>query len=261
MSDPPQAPAPAPAFPVPPEAFTPPGMDDVDRLHPPAWEWWDAIAVFVLWVFGLVDAGAVIGAALAGSSADLRSAVGVAVAPITLALLTLGWVQLRTGGSRRLLGPRRWAVRDLWVGVVHGVLAFLVVQLGLGLLLTALIEAGGREVPEVQEGVQQLVQSTDAIIPWLIGLSVVVASPIAEELLYRGMLYQALAKRVPGWPAIGLSGLAFALTHGEALVIVLTFPLGMYLAFVQRRHGSLAVPIVAHLVFNTIGVVLIRAGL
>src|SRR5690606_29749705 len=69
VSDPPQAPAPAPAFPVPPEAFTPPGMDDVDRLHPPAWEWWDAIAVFVLWFFGLVVAGAVIGSALAGSSA------------------------------------------------------------------------------------------------------------------------------------------------------------------------------------------------
>ena len=140
-----------------------------------------------------------------------------------------------------------------------GLGAFVVIQLGFGIALTQLVEALGREIPPVQENVQEAVQSAGGV-PVMIAIGVVLLGPVGEEMLYRGVLLQALGKHLPGWPAIGLSSLAFGLTHFEPFVIVLTFPLGLVLAWVSRRRGTIVTAIVAHAVFNLIGVLLIRGG-
>jgi membrane protease YdiL (CAAX protease family) len=63
---------------------------------------------------------------------------------------------------------------------------------------------------------------------------------------------------LPLWPAMGLSGLAFALSHLEALAIVILLPVGMFFAWIFHRTGSLLVPIAAHAVFNLVNVLLLR---
>jgi uncharacterized protein len=238
-----------------------PAMDVRDRRAPVPWEWFDALLVYLVWiVVSSAAAVAVVGVA-GGPEVPTALALQVLVAVGLLTGMVAGWVRARggPGAVARLLGLRRPAGRDVLVGLGHGLAAFVVVQIGLGLAVTAALEAAGRDVPEVQQEVQAAVQGGGAA-PLLVVLGVALLAPLAEELLFRGVLYQALAKRLPGWPAVGLSGLAFGVSHVEPFVVVLTFPLGMWLAWALRRSGTLVVPIVAHAVFNAIGVALIRGG-
>ncbi|MEE8599736.1 CPBP family intramembrane glutamic endopeptidase [Euzebya tangerina] len=250
-------------IPVPHETFEAPLMDGRVRRYAIPWEWFDAIGIFVIWAV----LQTVVGAVLLGVSDgdEPPTELSILLGLLLLILTTLGWVAVRSAaaevprGIRRAFGVKQIRPRDFLVGIGYGLAAFVVIQIGFGTLLTVLIEASGGEVPEVQQEVQTSVVG-DGLLPLIVAFSVAVLAPLGEELWFRGVLYQALAKRVSGWPAIGLSGLAFGLTHGELLVVVLTFPLGMLLAWMLRRHGTLVVPIMAHAVFNLIGVALLRAG-
>ncbi len=245
--------------------FEPPLMEDRARRHVIPWEWFDAAAIYFTWI---VLSGAASFAVL-GLVDDIESPTGVAaqiVVSVLLLILTCAvWINLRglragvPDALRRAVGVKQPTAADFGLGVAYGIGAFLVFQLGLGLLITTLISAVGQDIPAIQEEVQAAVQGV-GLASLLVTFAVAVLAPLGEELLYRGILYQALAKRLPGWPTIGLTGLAFGLTHLEPFVIVLTFPLGMALAWMMRRHGTLVVPVVAHAVFNLIGVLLIRVG-
>jgi uncharacterized protein len=248
------------------QGWAPAPLDERDGQHPVPWEWFDAAGIYLAWL--ILSAGAAFPVvALVAPEGPAAVAAQILVSVVLLVLVTLAWVHLRgTPGVpdavRRALGPRRLtapeALQEAVRGAGYGVAAFVAVQVGLGSLIGWLVAALDREVPAVQEEVQQAVTGSGAT-PLLVAVGVAVLAPLGEELLYRGVLYQALAQRLPGWPAIGLSGLAFGLTHVEPLVIVLTFPLGMALAWMVRRHGTLVVPYTAHVVFNAIGVVAIRA--
>lgn len=251
-------------LPVDPQDYRAPEMDDRVTRPPVPWEWFDAVGVYGAWALslGLV---ALVGQQLVDTEDTATAlAVQVLVGLLLLVLITTGWLSLRaaaagtTRGIRRALGQKRPEPRDLVRGLGYGLAAFAIVQLGIGAAITTAIDVLGQEPPVIQEEVQDALQGAGGM-PLLVTFAVAVVAPVAEELLFRGLLYQALAKRLPGWPAIGLSGLAFGLTHLEPFVIVLTFPLGMALAWMFRRYGTLVVPVVAHAVFNLIGVLVIRA--
>lgn len=244
-------------------AFEPPPMDGTARRYTIPWEWWDAVGIYVVW---LVLSGATVFAVQAAVAEDSVFALGsqILATLLVLTLTTLAWVHLRGTSARvpdalrRLVGVKQVTGADVVLGVAYGVAAFVIVQVGLGVAITTLVEAMGQELPPVQEEVQQAVRGA-GVGPLLVAFAVAILAPVGEELLFRGVLYQALAKHLPGWPAIGLSGLAFGITHLETFVILLTFPLGMALAWMLRRHGTLVVPVVAHAVFNLIGVLVIRS--
>ncbi len=250
--------------PVAPEDFQPAPMDARARRHAMPWEWFDAAGMYFVWiVLSSAVAFGVLGVLDAESTGGVAAQIVVSV--LLLIAVCAVWLRLRGRAAgvpdalRRSFGVKRPTLADVRLGVLYGVGAFVVVQLGFGLAVTALIGALGQEVPTIQEEVQSAVQDAGGLA-LVVSFAVALLAPLGEELLYRGVLYQALAKRMPGWPALGLSGLAFGLTHVEPFVIVLTFPLGMALAWMMRRHGTLVVPVMAHVVFNLIGVVLIRLG-
>ncbi|HUG86355.1 MAG TPA: type II CAAX endopeptidase family protein, partial [Euzebya sp.] len=243
--------------------FEPAPIGGIVRRYTIPWDWWDAIGIYVVWLVLSISAGFTILSFVAAESDEAL----VAQTLITLVLLivtTGGWVVLLglsagvPDALRRAFGVKRVTGRDLLLGMGYGVGAFVVVQVGLGVAITQLIEATGREVPLVQQAVQEAVRGVSAA-SLTITFAVAVLAPIGEELLFRGVLYQALAKHLTGLSAISLSGVAFGVSHREPLVIALTFPLGMALAWMLRRHGTLVVPILAHSVFNVIGVVAIRS--
>lgn len=258
-------PPPGDTVPVPAGEFEPPPIDGRERRYHLPWEWWDALAIYFIWIVLAGGAAALLAQAFADPLSDAATATGVLAAVILLTLVVLGWVAMRGDRAgvgdavRRAFGPKRPELRDVWLGIGYGIGGFVVIQLGLGIALTTLIESLGRELPPIQEGVQEAARA-GGTVPVLIGVGVVLFGPLGEELLYRGVLYQALARDLPGWPAVGLSGLAFGVTHVEPFVIALTFPLGMLLAWAQRRHGTLLVPLTAHVVFNLIGFTLIAFG-
>jgi membrane protease YdiL (CAAX protease family) len=77
-----------------------------------------------------------------------------------------------------------------------------------------------------------------------------IATPIVEETMFRGLLFAALAQWLPAWLAVLISSLAFALWHHEPYRIVPLTIMGLGLAYIYYRSGTLWAPIAAHAVNN-----------
>ena len=81
-------------------------------------------------------------------------------------------------------------------------------------------------------------------------IGVVVITPIAEELFFRGVAYRLMRKKSSAALSVALSSVLFGLAHGNALSFVYTVPLGVILAVSFEAHGSIFVPVLIHASFN-----------
>ncbi len=90
-------------------------------------------------------------------------------------------------------------------------------------------------------------------------VTAVLVAPLAEELLFRGLIYR-LARRAWGvWPAAVVSSLVFGLIHGEPWFLFGLIGLGLVLAYLYETTGSLLAPVLAHALHNAVSLsVMIR---
>lgn len=99
-------------------------------------------------------------------------------------------------------------------------------------------------------------QSTNELA--LIFISLVVLPPLVEEILVRGYLFSGLRSKLSFWFAAFISSALFGLAHllggenGSAIWIAVldTFILGMVLAYLREKTGSLWAPIGLHALKN-----------
>jgi membrane protease YdiL (CAAX protease family) len=90
--------------------------------------------------------------------------------------------------------------------------------------------------------------------PWGLVLALITAcllAPLAEEILYRGVLFRSIKNRLGVLPGAVISSLIFALLHfydGYGLVSVGVF--GFFCALVYAATGSLTTAIALHLLYN-----------
>jgi membrane protease YdiL (CAAX protease family) len=86
-----------------------------------------------------------------------------------------------------------------------------------------------------------------------------VIAPFAEEVLYRGLIFGGLAQRMPLAAAGTISALLFAVSHGLG-VLGPIFVLGLGLAWVYVRTGTIWAPMVTHAVVNAISLLILFAA-
>lgn len=84
--------------------------------------------------------------------------------------------------------------------------------------------------------------------------------PIAEELLYRGVVYKRLRLMVGVTPAILLSALLFGMMHVNLVQLLYAGVLGLLLAFLLEWTGKLYAPILGHIAANLAAVVRQETG-
>ena len=154
-----------------------------------------------------------------------------------------------------LLGTVR--LRALGAGMGWGVLAWIVASAVTFLMVLLLERVGVPPVPGPAE------QAINALEPWIVVPAIVVVAPIAEELFFRGVAFNAwLRERGRRFAYIGSAAL-FATIHVSLVSLLPIFLLGLALAWVYRRTGSLLAPIAMHATVNGITVafaMLIRYG-
>jgi membrane protease YdiL (CAAX protease family) len=80
--------------------------------------------------------------------------------------------------------------------------------------------------------------------------AIVIAAPIVEELLFRGLLQNALAKYLPIGGAILLSSFLFAAVHGQPYAIPGLMSLSVAFGYLYHRTGSLRTNIILHMANN-----------
>ncbi len=108
-------------------------------------------------------------------------------------------------------------------------------------------------------------QSTHALLikakdssPWIALTTLALVLPVAEEILFRGYLFEALKKRFSGITVVIVTALAFALVHLQWSHFALLFGMGLVLGWAKLKTGSLRLPVLLHAINN--GLVLVVAS-
>ncbi len=175
----------------------------------------------------------------------LPTVISLVVAGIIM--LFLLWLYLRRNGRSDAIRLNQWS--DLnWVNTI-GISVALV---GAGLLFNYLY--GTYVFPDVE--MQEQVRRMFAAIPktplnWIILFTTVaVIAPLLEELLFRGLLQNSFAHRMPIWAAILLSAAIFAGVHMQLHAFPALMALGAVFGFIYHVTGSLRVTILLHMINN-----------
>jgi len=116
--------------------------------------------------------------------------------------------------------------------------------------------------PALQTLVAQTIEEPSHLTVVFTGLVVIVLTPLAEEMVYRGFLYTGLRRLVGPWIAAASSALIFSAIHGSAYGALALFGIGLALAWIYERTASLAAPVALHAVFNAlqfVGILVQRA--
>lgn len=90
---------------------------------------------------------------------------------------------------------------------------------------------------------------------WLQIFWMVIAAPVAEELVYRKILYGRMREYCSFWKAAVGASLLFGITHGFILQGIYGFLLGMLLCFLLERYKALYPAILVHMAANLCSVV------
>lgn len=77
-----------------------------------------------------------------------------------------------------------------------------------------------------------------------------VVSPIAEELLFRGILYARLRRLMEPSAAIVVSAALFAVYHGNLVQGIYAFVIGCFLAYAYEYFGDFRMPAAIHVMAN-----------
>ena len=87
-------------------------------------------------------------------------------------------------------------------------------------------------------------------------VSAVIAAPILEELLFRGMIYRRLRDFCNAKLAIIISAVFFGVFHGNLVQFVYAFIIGLMLAYVYEKMKTIWAPIVFHVGANLLSVLI-----
>lgn len=148
---------------------------------------------------------------------------------------------------KKQLTENRYKVSDLFFGVcaAYG----LSIPLGLVTsLLSELLGSFGLGIPEV--GSSGNVTLAGELIYFVIA---VIAAPICEELIFRGIILHSLKKYSPGF-AVVFSSLLFALAHMNLYQGIAVMGMGLVMGFLYLKTGSLQASIFIHFINNLIAV-------
>lgn len=84
-----------------------------------------------------------------------------------------------------------------------------------------------------------------------VGIIVVgLLSPLVEELIFRGVLYNRLRTFMKGGSAILVSALCFGVYHQNIVQGTYAFFMGCAIAFFYERFGHFYIPVIAHVISN-----------
>ena len=84
------------------------------------------------------------------------------------------------------------------------------------------------------------------------GIGTILLAPLAEEILFRGILYPFLRPRLRPWLAALITALAFGAFHTNLLTFIPLAFLGLAFVGLYELTDTLLAPIVAHALFNAV---------
>lgn len=173
------------------------------------------------------------------------SEMGISVAVSVVQLLVFGgwWLHVSRRGAGVAI-PRPVHAKGVVAVVCLGVSLQVVLSLALTLAILLFPSIGDMYEPIESSPVLQEVSLVSVL---LVGVIV----PVAEECIYRGVMFRLIRRRVMALVfANAFQALLFAFAHGNAVQSVYTFVVGLVLGALYMRYGRLWLCAVLHIAFN-----------
>jgi membrane protease YdiL (CAAX protease family) len=182
----------------------------------------------------------------------LRGLVGIQAMSYLVGVALMVFAASRFGVRPASLGLRRHHGPSAPLVAAAGWMSYVPLLFAASLLNQALAPGlYGGEVPDSQ--IQLLLFLSEegaARDPWVwIGMAIII--PIAEEVIFRGALFGGLRRILPTGAAVLLSAVIFGALH-EKMVMLPVMIIGILLAKLYERTGSLLVPCLAHGLVNAL---------
>lgn len=201
--------------------------------------------------------GKLVFATTANVALDAIVVAGAILAGREIAARYGGW-----GAAFGLLRPR-------WIDIAIALASFGIAMIARVVLGIVIVAAGGAD--QLREA-QNLKGHSGHVDPAVIALLVVVAviaAPIIEEFVFRGLLLRTFMQRWSFWPAALLSSLIFAVGHtyevrtvaGAIILAANVGIIGVVHCGVVRYTGRLAPVMMSHALINGAAVALLASGL
>lgn len=80
--------------------------------------------------------------------------------------------------------------------------------------------------------------------------------PVMEELLFRGLVFRRIRAHMPVGYSIVSSAVFFGIYHGNMVQLIYGMIAGLMLGYLCEKFGTMKAPILAHVVINTVAVIL-----
>jgi len=137
--------------------------------------------------------------------------------------------------------PRKWIFAALLLCLIWSLRVFILEPLSFLSFFSTGIEA-----------LQTTLHVSTILEYILLGISTIIISPIIEEVLFRGFVYRVMRSSWSPFISTMTSSLIFGLAHGVPLYTLNAFLLGIPLAWLYERSGSLVPAMVFHVANNAL---------
>ncbi len=219
----------------------------------PSWSVWDAVTIFVVFLISVM----IVGGVALGIAAHLGAGGGAPVTELArdpkvivpaqclayLVTVAVAYFMVRTRATSFLRAIRWDFPSSQFVGFI-----------GAGIALSLLVQAASWLLPIPKSlPIEHLFR--DAGDAWIMAVFGCTVAPLVEELLFRGILYPALARRLGMVTAVGITAVSFAALHTQQLAfawapVLMVLIVGVVLTLVRARTGSVAASFLIHAGYN-----------
>lgn len=231
---------------------TPPAVPRFSAFRAVGWTSWDALIALAPLIVGRAVSSVI-------DQGDVPDAIRWGWFPINL--LGMAWTLayplliVRRRNPHSLRRPRGRAI------AVEGLVAFLLLPVMIAVMSAAgaavTRRAGNGAMPSPLEPFARSSYPGDRIA---IAVLAILVAPISEEILFRGLVYNLLRKRLSVLPAALLQAAAFGLLHPFGFVVsVATGVAGVALALVYEWRKTLLTLVLLHALLNAAAVAMMAA--
>ena len=150
--------------------------------------------------------------------------------------------------KRALSGPAEGILRMGHVNFLQ-IVAVILFVCGLSAVITMLTSYIPIPKSDEYSTLEKSIENSGVVLQLLV---ICVSGPLAEELLYRGIIFRRIRDYLGcGWAAV-LSGLIFGIAHGNLEQGIYAMLFGIVLALIYEHYGTIWAPIAAHTANNVI---------
>ena len=151
---------------------------------------------------------------------------------------------------RKLKKDQIWSAHKVKLLNIKNIVLLLAAVCGLQLLTEGMLELILPYFGDIADKYEKLIEQIINGHPLMIFLCVVLAGPVSEELVFRGVIFQKALTAAPFMVANIIQALLFALAHMNIVQGTYAFVAGLVMGYIAYKFKSIMATIVFHILFN-----------